>query len=301
MSRLFLSVILMVGIGFSPVFASENNQMTQEEQEWLAWAQKLMDSMDPQRGSIALPGGVATLDVPDSFYYLNPEDAQKVLVEVWGNPPGEKTLGMLFPSGMTPFDNQVWGVEINYEEEGYVEDTDAADINYDELLEQMKEDTLAANDERLAQGYESIELIGWAARPFYDDEAHKLHWAKELAFGPEKTRSLNYNIRVLGRKGVLVLNFIAGMDQLPEVQSNLSQVLAMAEFDEGSRYEDFDPEYDKIAAYGIGGLIAGKVLAKTGLLAALLVFAKKFGVIVLAAGGALAAKLFKKKDQKVEA
>jgi len=108
---------------------------------------------------------------------------------------------------------------------------------------------------------------------------------------------LNYNIRVLGRKGVLVLNFIAGMDQLPEIQSNLNNVLAMADFDDGSRYEDFDPEYDKIAAYGIGGLIAGKVLAKTGLFVVLLAFAKKFGVIILAAGGALAATFFKKKNK----
>ncbi len=257
----------------------------------------IWDSLNRQTGSIALPGGVATLEVPDDFYYLNPDDAQKILVEMWGNPPGEKSLGMLFPAGSTPFDDQAWGVTIDYEEEGYVEDTDAAEINYDELLEQMQEDTRAASRERLAAGYEEIELIGWAARPFYDEKAHKLHWAKELAFGPQKTRSLNYNIRVLGRKGVLVLNFIAGMDQLPEIQSNLSNVLAMADFDDGSRYEDFDPEYDKIAAYGIGGLIAGKVLAKTGMFVALLAFAKKFGVIILAAGGALAAKFFKKKNK----
>jgi uncharacterized membrane-anchored protein len=297
MIHVILAMFLLLGLLAPPALAIENEPMTTEEQEWLVWAKGIWASLNQQTGSIALPGGVATLEVPEDFYYLDPDDAQRILVEVWGNPPGEKSLGMLFPAGSTPFDDQAWGVTIDYEEEGYVEDTDAAEINYDELLEQMQEDTRVASRERLAAGYEEIELIGWAARPFYDEKAHKLHWAKELAFGPQKTRSLNYNIRVLGRKGVLVLNFIAGMDQLPEIQSNLSNVLAMADFDDGSRYEDFDPEYDKIAAYGIGGLIAGKVLAKTGLFVVLLAFAKKFGVIILAAGGALAAKFFKAKEK----
>ena len=58
------------------------------------------------------------------------------------------------------FDLRLADVTIDYEEEGYVEDTDAAEINYDELLEQMQEDTRAASRERLAAGYEEIELIG---------------------------------------------------------------------------------------------------------------------------------------------
>ncbi len=300
MLQIFLSIFLVFGVLVSSVQAREAQELTPQEREWLARAEGIWKSLDRQTGKITLPGKVATLNVSEGFYYLNPDDAQKLLVELWGNPPGEKPLGMLLPAGVTPFEAESWGVTIDYQEDGYVEDSEAAEIDYDELLAQMKEDTRSASDARVAEGYEPIKLMGWAARPYYDEQAHKLHWAKELAFGEDKRRELNYNIRVLGRKGVLVLNFIAGMDQLPEIQSNLRHVLAMAEFDEGSRYEDFDPEYDKIAAYGIGGLIAGKVLAKTGFFVALLALAKKFGVIVLAAGGALAAKFFKKKD-KVEA
>ena len=50
------------------------------------------------------------------------------------------------------------------------------------------------------------------------------------------------------------------------------------EFNEGNTYADFDPDIDEIAAYGIGGLIAGKVLAKVGLLAGLLKFVKVIGI-----------------------
>ena len=59
----------------------------------------------------------------------------------------------------------------------------------------------------------------------------------------------------------------------------MADVIAFTNFNEGNRYEDFDPELDKVAAYGIGALVAGKVAAKAGLfkgLFALLLAGKKF-------------------------
>jgi len=85
----------------------------------------------------------------------------------------------------------------------------ANDIDYDEMLVEMKKDTKASSDARVEQGYETIELVGWAAKPFYDANERKLHWAKELRFGTQEMSTLNYDIRVLGRRGVLVLSFIA--------------------------------------------------------------------------------------------
>ena len=115
---------------------------------------------------------------------------------------------------------------------------------------------------------------------------------KSCVFDHNTETTLNYNIRVLGRKGVLVLNFIAGMQQKALIDERLSTVLAMAEFDQGSRYIDFDPDIDTVAAYGIGALVAGKVIAKTGFLAVILIFLKKFGIIILIAGGAFVKKIF---------
>lgn len=275
--------------------AAEAKKLDQQ-QEYQQWAQHFVNSLDYQQGKISLPNGVATLNVPDSFYYLSPEDSERVLVEAWGNPPGEETLGMLFPAGYTPLDDESWGVTIQYEAEGYVSDDDAADIDYAELLEQMQEDTRSSNPARIEAGYQPVELLGWAATPHYNQQSHKLYWAQELQFGDTQVNTLNYNIRALGRQGVLVLNFIAGMHQLPEIESNLDTVLGMAEFDEGHRYSDFDPEVDTVAAYGLGALVAGKVVAKTGFFAAALLFLKKFGVIIVAGVVGLLGKLFKRKN-----
>jgi uncharacterized membrane-anchored protein len=281
---------------FTPLGQAEDQdvQLTPEQEKYLKWARGIWESLDRKTGEIQLPDGVATLKVPESFYYLNPSDTEKVLVEVWGNPPGQEKQGMLFPADMTPFDSNAWGVTIDYSEEGYVSDKDADKLDYNELLSQMQDEAKAANKERKRQGYEQIELVGWAAKPYYDKDAHKLHWAKELKFGTQDVNTLNYNIRVLGRKGFLELNFIAGMDQKEMIDDKLNSVLAMASFNEGYRYDEFNPGMDKIAAYGIGGLVAGKVLAKTGLIAGLLIALKKFWIIIAVAAAGLFRKVFKK-------
>jgi uncharacterized membrane-anchored protein len=249
-------------------------------------ARNFLESLDYQQGKISLQGGFAELQVPDGFYYLNPEHAERVLTEAWGNPPDtEPPLGMIFPADLTPIHDGSWAVTVNWDPIGYVSDTDANEIDYSELLTEMQADTRTDSAWRLENGYEAIELLGWAAPPRYDAEHRRLHWAKELKFGTEEAHVLNYNMRILGRKGVLVMNFVAGMDALPEVKQALPDVLALASFTEGSRYSDFDASIDEVAAVGIGGLIAGKVMAKTGLLAAALIFLKKFwflGFIALA-------------------
>jgi len=290
---------LVLGLTMLLAFSTfaEDAPLSSEQEQYIIEMQQIWDSLDRKTGEIELHNGIAKLTVPDNFYYLDSIDTEKVLVDVWGNLPGSglDTLGMLFPAESTPFDEDSWGVTIEYEEDGYVSDEDADDIDYDDLLSQMKRDTTESSEQRMEHGYEAIELVGWAAPPYYDKLAHKLHWAKEIKFGDSETNTLNYNIRILGRKGVLVLNFIAGMDQKQLIDSQLDTVLAMAEFQKDSRYEEFDPSIDKVAAYGLGALVAGKVVAKTGFLAAAFLFLKKFGIVLVAGIGAFIRKLFKSK------
>ena len=256
--------------------------------------------LEYKRGRIALPGNIATLDVPENFRYLGPEQADKILVEAWGNPPGTKTLGMLFPSDVSPISEEGWGVVITYNEDGHVDDSDAGGIDYEELLKQMKEDTAEHNKERVKQGYEPLTLYGWAAAPHYDASAHKLYWAREFSSPKSPQHTLNYDIRVLGRKGVLSFNAVASMSRLGDIEESMKQVMAFSDFNTGQRYADFDSKTDNLAAYGIGALVAGKVAAKVGLfkliLGALLAAKKLVIVAVVAVGGLIAKLLGRKKD-----
>jgi len=262
---------------------------------------KLAENLRYKQGEITLKEGLAKLNVPPEFRYIDGADADTVLVKMWGNPPsGERTLGMLLPADVGPDQAECLGIIITYEEDGYVKDDDAAKINYDKLLKDMKADVAEGSKERVKQGYPSIELIGWAAPPRYDAVAKKLYWAKELQFGDSNERTLNYNIRILGRRGVLVLNAVGTMEQLPEVEKLSPSVLAAVNFQDGHRYADFSPKTDKIATYGLAGLVAGGVLAKAGffkMLIPALLAAKKLVIVAFAALAAGIKKLFGRKNE----
>lgn len=294
------AIALLLG-SMSSIQAAEHDssqpQMTADE---------FVASLKFQSGKIDLPNGVATLDLPPSFRYLNPHDSNRVLVDAWGNPPGATTLGMIFPANESPLSQNGWGIIITYDEDGHVSDEDADAIKYDELLKDMQSTVSEANEERKKQGYAPISLVGWAETPSYDKANHKLYWAKELAFGDKQQHTLNYNIRVLGRQGVLVLNAVAGMDQISTIKTEMPRVLAATNFKAGNSYADFNNGTDKVAAYGIAALVAGGAAAKLGLFAkllALLIAFKKLvllGVIALGVG----IKKFlgmKKKEEKPQA
>ena len=246
-----------------------------------------------QTGTVTLKGGMATIRLPESFRFIGPEGSRLLLTDGWGNPPGaaDDVLGMLIPSASSPLSDEGWGVVITYDEDGYVDDSDAAGMDYNKLLKEMQDATVETNEERKKQGFEAVTLVGWAEPPSYDRDSHKMYWAKDLVFGEESDHTLNYNIRILGRRGVLVLNAVSDMDRLPSIRSETENLLAAVDFNEGHRYSDFLPGKDKAAAYGLAGLVVGATAAKAGffkvLWIGLLGFKKAILVALVAAGAAL--------------
>ncbi|HEY7378912.1 MAG TPA: DUF2167 domain-containing protein [Steroidobacteraceae bacterium] len=247
-----------------------------------------------QTGDVLLPNKVATLHLADSYRYLSPGETSKLLV-AWGNPPDADTLGAVIPVGVDPFGDEGWAVIVTYLDDGHVDDTDARKIDYNDLLKDMKEGTAEGNKERVDAGYESVEIVGWAEAPHYDELSRKLYWAKELRFGKSDINTLNYDVRVLGREGVLSMNAVAGMPQLSSIERDMKDLLRIASFNEGYRYEDYKHGTDRLAAYGLGALVAGGLAAKAGLFAkigVMLLAFKKFIIMGLVALGAFFRKLF---------
>jgi uncharacterized membrane-anchored protein len=252
-----------------------------------------------QTGNIVLPNKVATLHLAGNYRYLDPAETEKLLV-AWGNQPGNETQGAIVRTDVDPLDGEGWAVIVTYEDDGHIDDSDAKDMNYDDMLKDMKEGTEDNNKARKDAGYEAVHLIGWAETPHYDSSAKKLYWAKELKFEGAKASTLNYDVRVLGREGVLSMNAVASMGQLRQIRSDMKPLIEVAEFNEGYRYAEYNSKTDKLAEYGLGALIAGGVAAKLGLFAklgALLLAFKKLIIIGFVAIGGFIAKMFgKKKD-----
>ena len=263
-------------------------------------AEEFKAKLSFQHGDVALQNGLAELKLGDAFGYLDAAQARRVLVSAWGNPSesADGVLGMIFPSNSSPLDANSWGVVITYEEDGYVSDEGAESIDYGKMLQEMKEDAASTNAQRRADGFPEAEIIGWAEPPHYDRANHKLYWAKELKFADSDENTLNYNIRVLGRRGVLVLTAVGGMTQLPSIHSAMEQVLAAVEFKEGHRYADYIPGKDRAAEYGLAALVAGGIAAKAGLfkwVLGLVIALKKFIIVAVVAVVGFLRNLFRGK------
>jgi uncharacterized membrane-anchored protein len=259
----------------------------------------IVSNLKWQTGTITLKDGLAKINLTDDFRFLDSADARKVMHELWDNPDDPDLLGMIFPKDKGPLDDAGWAVTINYEENGYVKDDDAEKIDYSDLLKKMQQEAKDASPERIKEGYDAIDLVGWAAPPHYDKATHKLYWAKDLKFGDEKEDTHNYDIRILGRRGVLVLGAISSMDEFPIIDKKVPDILAMVDFQPGNTYAEFDPKVDKVAEYGLAALVAGGALAgaaKLGLFGLLFkyivvaVLALKKGIIVVVLAVAASAK-----------
>jgi len=262
-------------------------------------AAEFENSLGYKTGTINLPDGFATFMLSDRFRFLEAQDAKRLLIEGWGNPPDavNDVLGMILRVDSSPLSREGWGVVVTFRKEGYVKDDDAATIDYDKLLKDMQAGADVQNEERSQRGYPKVKIVGWAERPFYDAAAHKLYWARELQFSDSHESTLNYDIRVLGRYGVLSLNAVANTKQLSQIKSDMREVLAFTEFSAGHRYNEFNSSTDQVAAYGIAALVAGGVAAKMGLFAKLgiLLLGLKKGIVFIVVGaGALLAKLIKR-------
>jgi uncharacterized membrane-anchored protein len=176
-------------------------------------------------------------------------------------------------------------------------------------LKQLQSGEDEINAKRKEEGYPAQHLVGWAQPPSYDAASHSVIWAQNIAFDGQADNSLNYDVRMLGRKGVLSLNMITAMSKLAETRADAETLARSADFTPGARYADFKSG-DDTAGYGIAGLVAAGLgvvaIKKLGLLAVILVFAKKFLVLIVAAFAALGArfrKLFglRRKDEPEEA
>lgn len=253
-----------------------------------AATEKLLKELDRQTGTIPIAAAKADLNLGDQYYFVGPEQSRTILVDIWRNPPASANgvLGMVFPKGKS-FADDTWSAVITFEDTGYVSDDDAKTIDYSEMLANMK----ASDEEQApnirAQGYPAGILQRWAQAPTYDGGKHSLVWARDIKFDDSPEDSLNYDIRLLGREGVLSMNILASITQLDEVREAAKTFASVGSFRTGARYADYNASTDKKAEYGLAGLVAAggaaAVAKKVGLFA---IFAK-FGKFLLIGAVAL--------------
>lgn len=253
--------------------------------------------------AITLGQGVK-LALPESRRFLGQPEAGR-LMEKFGNLHNEDLLGVVLPTAP----DEDWMVTLRFDAEGFIKDDEKLDGK--EILDAIREGEPAYNEERKKLGFPPIHADGWMEDPRYDKANHHVLWA--LIVSSERGSSVNLDTRLLGRKGYVSVNLITGREDLPRYRPIGAEMLRATTFETGNRYEDFDSSTDKVAEYGLTGLVLGGAgvglakAAKIGVVAKLwkgilgLLIAGKKGVIALfAALAAFAKKLFGgKKTQPV--
>ena len=278
----FILIIAAFLLWNTTAFAQEA-PLTQEEEELIAQLQA--DSIKGQTGAIQLPSAHCTLNVPEGFVFLGPYDSKHLLVDYWGNPEDRLNgvLGTMVKGDAGIFYNVETAYVVSYDNCGYVSDKDAISIDYDALLKDMQEGVEEENKNNTTG--QRWELLGWGWPPTYDNQKKVLAWSKHYRIDGEQ-EVLNYDVRVLGKAGFVVITAVASPDAKGQLMADNAAIINSVNYNDGFRYSDFNPETDHVAEWTIGGLIAGKVLAKAGVWAILAKFSK---IIIIAVIGFFAA------------
>lgn len=225
----------------------------------------------------------ASLALPSGFSYVPPAQASR-LMHAMGNQTDSGFQGLIFGEHLQGF------VVIDYVKSGYIKDDDARDWDAKELLENLREGTEAANEDRRQRGLREVSVAGWVEPPSYDDRTHRLVWSAELRDKNDQSAGakagVNYNTYLLGREGYISMNLVTALAVVEEQKPVARELLGALSFNEGKRYADFNADTDNVAAYGLAALVGGVAAKKLGLLATLAVFLAKFWkVAVLAVAG----------------
>jgi len=223
-------------------------------------------------------GTMAEIDVPAGYQFASGADAQ-TLLELYGNPRNPNILGAMVP--MSELEN--WTLIFKFDEVGYIADADKESLNADEIISSFQAGLPDMNAARRQMGAPECGYISWMEPPFYDSQTNNLTWALRLGFADGET--VNYDIRMLGRRGVMEATLVDSPETYAQSIPTVKSLLSSFSFTDGNRYSQWQ-QGDKVAAYGLTGLVAGGGLAmaaKTGLLAKIMATILKGGKAIILA------------------
>jgi uncharacterized membrane-anchored protein len=244
---------------------------TDEERE------KALQSLTWRDGELlTLPVSRATLKTPPGVRQLLGTDASTLWETLNGvNAPHGTEAALYDPKSEALVFYQKLG-------DGYVKLDDWDEVDADAMLKAVTENTEADNGKRKVSGLPGVHVVGWLERPHLDRANNTVRWSFE-ARDEQSGPLVNSIALVLARDGFEKLVWIG-----PKRDGGTADLLKVAQanfaFPVGARYGDFQSG-DKVAEYGIAGLVAAvlgvKVATKLGLLALVVVFAKKLWFLVL--------------------
>lgn len=268
--------------------APEKEPTEAEIQQYMKQRIDEIEKVGWTRQGVGSLGGRAEIDIPKGYRFTGGPGTVKMM-ELSGNPSTRKEVGMLATEGLGPW------IIFEFDESGYVKDDEKDKINADEMLETLKEGQKQGNEYRRENGMSELEILGWVKPPSYNPKTNNLEWGTKIKSLDSGGISINYNTRLLGRKGVTEVTLVCDPEEMEHMIAEQEKILTGFRYVEGERYAEFK-EGDKVAKYGLTALVAGTgafAAAKMGLFGKLGALIAKGGKLIIVAVIALLAGLKK--------
>ena len=170
-----------------------------------------------------------------------------------------------------------YDVFLDYRDDGYVKLDDWKNVNSNNLLSELRKIAKANAIYLKEKNLDYVNKIDWIYKPTLNQENKSVSYSYKVDWNSGQQSMESKNL-ILGKKGYLESAFVVEYKKDIDLkyESDFSKDFVNGViFNEGFKHSDYKPG-DKIAAAGIGGLVAGslgvKALAKTGVLAKLLKF-----------------------------
>ena len=236
----------------------------------------------------------AHLALPEEMAYIPRTQAQRLLKAIDGQ-GDDQVQGMIMPTS----EDEDWMILVSYDPAGYIKDDDAKEWDPDDMLNNLREGTEAANAERKARGIDELEVVGWAEVPAYTATSHQLRWSASARTkgSQDPNYTINYNTLALGREGYVSMNLVTDIQNVERLKPVAANLISALKFDGGKSYGDFVEGTDKVAEYGLAALVAGVAAKKLGFFALMAAFGLKFAKVILISlvgGAAVLGRLFKR-------
>ena len=248
--------------------AQDNNVEDKQTKDFYALNWYNFD--DPKEHYAEIPSSNSQVFILESEMYIKGQaEVDKFSNILFGHSANENDMVIVDSSDFA------YTIYINYKDEGYISLKDWKDVDSKKLLEEMKS---TAKDD--------VTNVAWIFEPkIYEDKnvsySYKVFWQ-------DGAQTLETKILSLGRKGYNNISVVKKIDEdfnAKEFENFALDFANTITFKEGFKHLDYKSG-DKVAAIGIGGLVAGtlgvKALAKAGIIAKFLPFLIKFWWIILA-------------------
>lgn len=211
-----------------------------------------------QIGKIDL-AGVALLSVPNGFVFMEGNS----FTSPYSTCEETEYLGCLVSVPTNSSDSLAQIpiiIELTYTQTGHIADTTIHQTSEDFFWNDILQINYRKNKSIKEKHCDTLVIQSWAMKPYFLEAQHQLQWA--VLCNSKNKNYVRHSTHKLGRHGIIEMNIRTSSKHLLAISPKILALTSSIEFYKGFRHEDFDPNFDNLAAFGFAGILAGKVLTK---------------------------------------